>query len=251
MGHIPVEALRAAWQQDTLAETLWEGVVWAVSSPSLPHWLSAGLMALKMKFSVWWDRKDSGAASPMSPNVGLDVSQLGFRSHHGALLLCYQGHACYSWRLWGNCEAENTLLLSLCYFSPAWTRCVPFRSISRDRHQAFSGWGSTGIFQPLFIVLVLPSSLDQPAELHSWELLTVSAVHSLPVSIHVPYTVSAHLCFAARLSAQAGILTLPPLLLCADVSGFMQTLSSYKNIMMLQKIFKTPRNSLGGKLAFK
>lgn len=124
-------------------------------------------------------------------------------------------------------------------------------AVSRDRHQAFSGWGSTGIFQPLFIVLVLPSSLDQPAELHSWELLTVSAVHSLPVSIHVPYTVSAHLCFAARLSAQAGILTLPPLLLCADVSGFMQTLSSYKNIMMLQKIFKTPRNSLGGKLAFK
>lgn len=116
--------------------------VGTVFSPSLPHWLSTGLMALKMKFSVWWDRKDSGAASPRSPNVGLDVSQLGFRSHHGALLLCYQGLACYSWRLWGNCEAENTLLLSLCYFSSAWTRCVPCRSTIQRQAAGFQwlGW---------------------------------------------------------------------------------------------------------------
>ena len=40
-------------------------------------------------------------------------------------------------------------------------------ALSRDRRQAFSGWGGTGIFRPLLIVLVLPSSPDQPAELHS------------------------------------------------------------------------------------
>lgn len=61
-------------------------------------------------------------------------------------------------------------------------------AVSRDRRQAFGGWGGTGIFQPLFIVLVLPSSPDQPAELHPRELLTVSAVGSLSISVRVPCT---------------------------------------------------------------
>ena len=222
--------------------------VGTVFSPSLPHWLSAGLMALKMKFRVWWDRKDSGAASPRSPNIGLDVSQLGFRSHHGALLLCYQGHACYSWRLWGNYEAENTLLLSLCYFLPAWTRCVPFSSIQRQA----PGFQWLGWHRHLsaFAYCSCSSFLPRSA---CWTpfMRTSPSKCSLPVTIRVPYTASAHLRFAAKLSAQAGILILPPLLLCAYVSWFMQTLSSYKNIMILQQILKTPRSSLGEKLALK
>lgn len=90
---------------------------------------------LKVKFSVWWDWKDSGAAPPRSPNVGLDVSQRGFGSHHGALLLCLLELET------GEATSLRTRCSS-CYFSSAWARCVPFRSSIQRQAPGFQwlGW---------------------------------------------------------------------------------------------------------------
>lgn len=104
-------------------------------------------------------------------------------------------------------------------------------AVSRDRRQAFSGWGGTGIFQPLFIALVLPSSPDQPAELHPRELLTVSAVGSLPISVRVPCTCRlASVCSKARGPGWGSYTSTPAVCRCISVYADLEFLQKHNDI---------------------